>query len=312
MSFNNPYCRRTAIHKCPKAAMGSSLILLSFFIMISCEDVIEIKAEDAASELVVDAWLNNKSEIQTIRMNRSQNYFDNSDPPPETGASVKISNRDGNTFIFQDINNNGFYSWTPLSGQSLGEIGDIFTLSIEINSEIYSASTELFRVPILDSLVQEFKENEIFLDDGIYVEFFARDFPGTGDSYWIKSFKNGNFLNKATELNIAYDAGFDSGSQIDGLIFIPPIREFVNEHGDNQIDIPWNPGDISKVEIHSISNEAFNFLEIARDQINNGNNGIFSIPFANTRSNIFNVQSGAQVLGFFNVSAVSEKELLIR
>ena len=73
---------------------------------------------------------------------------------------------------------------------------------------------------------------------------------------------------------------------------------------------PYNEGDVVRVEIHSISNEAFNFLEVARDQINNGDNGIFSIPLANTRTNITS-EEGKAVLGFFNIAAVSSASILV-
>ena len=51
------------------------------------------------------------------------------------------------------------------------------------------------------------------------VSFFARDPFGAGDTYWIKTYKNGSFLNKPQELNIAYDAAFDGGSASDGIVF---------------------------------------------------------------------------------------------
>lgn len=281
------------------------------FPFLSCEDVIDIQVDDAATELVVDAWLTNEADTQTVRLTWSQTYFDNTDPPPAQNAKVVINREDGASFEFTDDNNNGFYDWIPSADKSLGEVSHFFTLNIEVGEDLYQATAEMNRVPTLDSIIQEFRENEFIIDDGIYVEFFARDFAGTGDAYWIKSFKNGDYLSKATELNIAFDAGFDSGSQVDGIIFIPPIREFVNELNDEDIPTPWDPGEVCRVEIHSLSQDAFNFLEIARDQINNGSNGIFSVPLANTRSNVFSTATGEAALGFFNVAAVSSGELVI-
>ncbi|MEE9373007.1 MAG: DUF4249 domain-containing protein [Saprospiraceae bacterium] len=293
-----------------KSTLLLPILILSFFFN-SCEDVIEIEIANTQSQLVVDAWLTNEDKLQTISLTQSQQYFENTTPIPVIGASVTINNNNGNSFEFLDDNNDGKYIWEPVMGEFFGSTDDEFILSIAINSELYHGVTKLKRVPIIDSLIQEFRENEIFLDDGIYVEFFARDFSGTGDAYWIRSYKNGNYLGKASELNIAYDSGFDSGSQIDGLIFIPPIREFINEIDDNNIDIPWKVGEVSRVELHSLSLEAFNFLEITRDQINNGSNGIFSIPLANTKSNITNTNANSPALGFFNIAAVSVKEIVI-
>lgn len=276
----------------------------------SCEDVIDIELQDADSQIVIDAWINNLPEDQEITLTISQQYFDNTNPTGLTGADVYLIRSDGTVFDFIDTQNNGKYEWIS-NGSPLGNVGDSFELKILDGSDTYTGTSVIKRVPTLDSLAQEYRENEIFLDDGIYVEFFARDFVGLGDSYWIKSFKNDRFLSKASEMNIAFDAGFDAGSGIDGLIFIPPVRQFVNELDSDGIDIPWQSGDVSRVEIHSINRDAFNFLEIARDQINNGSNGIFSLPLANTRSNLTNITGTAKPLGFFNIAAISSKEVII-
>ena len=66
-----------------------------------------------------------------------------------------------------------------------------------------------------------------------YCEFFARDLLGLGNSYWIKSFKNDTFLNRPSEINIAFDASFDAGGEVDNLIFIPPIRDNINPNDDD-------------------------------------------------------------------------------
>ena len=242
--------------------------------------------------------------------NSVKQYFDNTSSTPIVGAGITVSRNDGVIFNFSETRE-GIYQWSPNGDETLGTSENTFNLKIEVNGKEYTSSTAMNRVPPIDSLIQEFVEGELFQDDGIYVEFFARDIPGNGDAYWIKSFKDDRFLNRASELNISYDGGFDAGSQIDGVIFIPPIRDFINELSEDDLPTPWNVGEVSRVEIHSLSQEAFNFLEIARDQINNGGNGIFSLPLANTRTNITNSTGGLRPLGHFNVAAVSRMEITI-
>ena len=277
---------------------------------ISCEDVIDVDIEEAAGDLVIDAWVDSRNQEQVIRLTIAQAYFDNI-TVPAVEAMVSIHNTNTNqTFDFDYTGFNGIYQWTPIGDQVLGTEGDLLTLSIDRRNQSYTATTSINRVPSLDSIGQEFRDNEVFFDDGIYTEFFARDFEGAGDAYWIKSFKNGVYLDDANELNIAYDAGFDAGSRIDGLIFIPPIRELINEINEDGLSMPWEPGQEIRVELHSISIPAFNFLEIARDQILNGSNGIFTLPLANARSNI-SKSDGSPALGFFNVASVSSRSQVI-
>jgi len=166
-------------------------------------------------------------------------------------------------------------------------------------------------VPPIDSISQEFRENEVFGEDGIYCQFFARDLVGLGDTYWIRTTKNDTFLNRPSEINIAYDAAFSAGSQVDNIIFIPPIRELVNPLNDDFEPLPWNVGDKIEVEIHSINNEVFEFMEIMRDQLLNGQNGIFAEPISNSPGNISNLTGTKEVLGIFNVAAVSYAQRII-
>lgn len=51
-------------------------------------------------------------------------------------------------------------------------------------------------------------------------------------------------------------------------------------------------------------------MELIRDQILNGSNGIFAEPLANASSNIAS-PDGSAVLGVFNVAKVTSKEVVI-
>ena len=285
------------------------IFLLSGLLLAGCEDVIEVETDLAPQLLVVDGWINNREEPQVIKLTFTQPYFENAFGTGVTGAAVTVTSSAGEVFTFTD-KNDGLYTWTPGNGQTLGVPGTAYTLSIEREGKTYTAVSVMNPVPPIDSITQEFRVDDLSGPDGIYAQFFARDLPGLGNSYWIKTFKNGEFLNKPQELNIAFDAGFDPGAELDNLIFIPPIREAVNripdpDTEDDEDVAPWMPGDEIEVEIHSLNDEAFFFMNIARDQMTNGDNTIFAIPLANTRGNVLSSDTNEEVLGIFNVAAVS-------
>lgn len=293
----------------PQSYFMALLVVLAGFALSSCQDVIDIDTDDAPQLLVVDAWLNNKSAPQTIKLTLTEPYFSNSFAGGVSNATVNISDGNGNTMTFEE-KGDGNYTWTPAAGENLGEVGTLFTLNIDWDGKNYTASSLMNPVPEIDSIGQEFRTDDIRGADGIYAQFYARDIIGLGNAYWIKTYKNGQFLNKPQELNIAFDAAFAPGAELDGLIFIPPIREAVNRIADVDTDdndevAPWNQGDSILVEIHSIAPFAFNFLSIARDQMTNGDNTIFAIPLANTTGNVSSSEAGEDVLGIFNIAAVS-------
>jgi len=273
------------------------------FGMSACQDVIEVTLDDAEDLIVVDAWLNNNPEDQILKLQFSQAYFNNAFPTGIIGATVSITRDDGTNFEFID-QGNGSYIWTSTNGETLGSIGSTFDLSVtNAAGKNLSSSTILRSAPPIDEIRTEFRDDDFRGEDGYYAEFFARDNPGLGDNYWIKTYKNGNYLNQPDELNIAYDAGFDAGAEVDGLIFIPPIRELINPFEDSLP--PYALGDEIRVEIHSISFEAFSFFEIVRDQITNGDNTIFALPLANAKGNVANDTDESEILGMFNVADIS-------
>ncbi len=288
--------------------------ICTLFLFSGCEDVIDVQLNEADTLYVVDAWINDKPETQTIKLTWTQPYFENTLAKGISGATVVVEKKgtDAQSFSFSD-KGQGIYEWTPSTNETIGNVGDNYTLRIEHEGQILTASSTMNRTPVIEEIRQEFRDDELGGADGIYTQFIARDFEGLGDTYWIKSYKNGNFLNKPEEINIAFDAGFSAGSDIDDIIFITPIRDLINPVPDtSEVDLsPWEIGDEVMVEIHSITNEAFFFMELTRDQILNGNNGIFAEPLANAKGNMKNEMSEANVLGVFCVSAVSSMTKVI-
>jgi len=288
-------------------------LVVTLFLFGACTDVVDVNIDPAADQLVVDAWINNKSVPQTIRLTMSQPFFSNTFATGVAGADVRVTKENGDVFVFAD-HGNGSYIWTPPeTGAHIGEPGMQYDLHIQRDGDIYKAESQMHRVPSIDSIGIELRNGELGYADGHWASLFARERPGFGDTYWIKAYKNGVFLSKPAELNIAYDAAFDAGGGIDGVTFITPIRELINrfpDPGPDSVDDfetpPYVVGDEVHVEVHSITNEAFRFLQTARDQMNNGSNTIFAIPVANTKSNVFKESDNTPILGFFCVSAVSE------
>jgi hypothetical protein len=295
--------------------MKSTLIFpISLFTVLllttsGCEDIVEVQTADAPRQVVVDAWLTNVSEDQEIKLTYSQPYFNPDFAEAVTGAEVTITSDDHSIFSFEEVSA-GRYIWQPQPGEKLGDTGDFFEFTVHLPDQVLTASSTMHPVPVIDSIRQEYRDDDLRGPDGIYTQFFARDLEGLGNTYWIKSFKNDQYLNKPEEINLAFDAGFDGGSQLDGIIFIPPIRELTNPVPDEfpADEAPYQPGDRLRVEIHSISLEAFQFLQSARDQILNGSNTIFASPVSNSRGNIISDKPNTEVLGVFCVSAVESLE----
>ena len=305
---------------------GWGLLFLSILFLTSCEDVIDLELEQDGAQLVVDAWINNMSDTQVIKLRRTAPYFDATFAPEVLGATVTVY--EGNLadsmitaiFQFEDTDEDGNYTWTPAAGEILAKEGKDYALVIELNGDEYVSLSNSNRAAQVDSIGYEFRESIVGQPEGIYAQIYAIDKVGEGDAYWIKSFKNGEFLNKPQEMNLAFDGAFSPGGGSDGFLFLPPIREGINRIPDFEDDAiddfdvpPWVVGDSVRVEVHSISLEAFYYLFQAREQMTQGDNGLFATPITNVPTNIIAQTENAkeEPVGFFCVSMVGTAERVI-
>lgn len=287
--------------------------LAAFVILLaSCEDTINPNLKDVDPVLVVDAWINDKVEDQVIRLTLSEPYLSGNQPQGVSGATVTVTYDGGSINFVEDVDSPGVYRWTTDAATTtdvFGTIGRNYTLTVGYNGQTFEATSRINRTATIDSITFEKDGPPFYPEDSYTAQFWAKEPLGAGDSYWIRSYKNGIELSKPSEINIAYDAGFSPGGSFDGITFIPPIRE-INPNDLDEDDQPLSPyqvGDSLYVEIHSITYESFTFLSqvIVQTDRPGGFGELFSSPLANVSSNITAVTPGPlKAVGFFNVAAV--------
>ncbi len=287
------------------------LVILSASVFLSsCEEVINPELETADPILVIDAWLNNAPGPQQIVLTRSQPYFENVLPPGVSGAVVRVTDQNGKVYSFAETEP-GNYVWVPVGNEVFGVVGFTYELFVQVGTETFISEARMGRAPAIDSITFFLEEGDQFTDDQYQAEFWSTDPLEPNDAYWIKTFKNSQQLLKPNEIVTAYDAGFSKGSNFNGVAFIVPIRRAINpfdENEDGTFKSPYMVGDSIYVQIQSVTEAAFNYLNEVRIQTDRpgGFSELFATPLANVSTNIVNINSnGSKVLGFFNVGAVS-------
>ncbi len=281
----------------------------------SCEDKIEVELPKAEPVIVIDAWINNKHERQTISIMKTIPYFENTFLPGLNEAVVQVEDLTGGMiYEFQKSDDDGVYTWDPTPTHPVfGQIGNEFKLSVQHGNAVYESYSSMNRVPPIDSILYSYEKGNSFLPDSYFAQFYALEPAGPGDTYWIKAWKNGQFLNKPSEINISFDAGGSPGAIIDGITFIQPVRDGINpfdQDENKEFLSPYEPGDSVYVELHSINYESYTFLNEVAIQTNRpgGFAELFAQPLANVSSNILITDESSdavKAIGFFNVSAVS-------
>lgn len=296
--------------------MKNYIYILLIFVVAACETTIHPELDEAERILVIDAWVTQKMERQEIKITRSQPYFENSFPAKISNAIVSVEDlTTGDIYDFQEGETS--YYWDPVDAP-FGIVGHSYRLSVTVNGETFEAESRLGRVPPIDTIRFHINPEDLLVKQEYFTaEFMAVDPVGEGDTYWIKAWKNGEFLSKPDELNMAYDASFSSGQGLDGVPFIQPLREaFLNPYDENpdkkgEFYPPYEVGDSVYVEIHSIDQFSYDFLwEIYFYMSRPGGFAeLFATPLANPATNLksTNENSKTKVAGVFNVAAVSSK-----
>lgn len=277
-------------------------LLIAILGLNSCTTVIDAKLDAGPVQLSVEGILTDQPGSQTITLTKTAPYFDNSTPPAATSATVTVSDDAGKTYQFIDPTNTGNYVWQPTGKDTLGHIGRTYQLTIAYQGETYKASSKMNPVPPIDSIIfVKRKLSPLSKTEGYRAEFYATDFPNRVDYYRVRFFQNGELQNKPRNIITSQDGVFGSNSSVaDGLAFIVPIRRSVNP------DSLYALNDVVKVEVHSLTQDAFTFWQQLRTQITNG--GLFATPPANVPTNIINTNvTGRTATGFFMTSAVRSK-----
>ena len=212
-----------------------------------------------------------------------------------------MSDSEGNTYPFTDPEGDGDYTWRPTDSYPEGVIGRTYRLTVQYQGQTYQAMSRMNRVPTIDSLLFR-RENRTptGTEQGYQAEFFARDFAGAPDYYRVQFYRNDSLANDPQNLIVIYDGGPGSGFNTDGMLFSQFVRQDINPEG------LYDEGDRVRVEIGSITADAYDFYNRLGEQVSNG--GLFATPPANVPTNIINLNSaGPKATGFFVASAIRSR-----
>lgn len=263
-----------------------AIIVIAF---TSCVDVVDVEVQDGPTRLVVEASLNWEKETagneQTIRLSESSPFFSKGTVTEVTGASVVVTNdTSGDEFVFADQGNGEYLSTTfePVLGQS-------YSLRIEHNGEVYTASETMTPVTDITDIFQ--KREEGFNDEELEVHIVFTDPEEEGNNYLFKFQREGDLL---PGLEVGEDR-FLNGNEIDWWYEI-------EEDEDENIE-PFQPGDILQIEMYGISRPYYDYIKILVEQL--GGTSLFdSTPVAVKGNCINETNPENYAFGYFRLTQV--------
>lgn len=285
-------------------AVFSALVFFS-----SCEDVVQVKLDEGSKLYVIDAFITDLKQMQTVVITQSDNYFSNQQAPVVSGAQVILTDLTTNAQYNFTYTNKGQYVYDAGTQPAIDAISHVFELKVNIEGTDYTAMATQKRSAVIDSISAIYNDGTGGFGTGepfYNCLLWARDkVDQTADYYWIKTYRNDTLFGGPADLNTSIDGTngevFDANA--DTLDFTPPgIFLGFNSYQKN---------DVCKVEIHSISRECYNFLNQAVAQIQNG--GLFATTPENVRTNIVTPSGAAtKAIGWFNMASVVSKTKIVQ
>lgn len=265
--------------------------IVFLFAATACEDVIDLKVPEGQTRLVVDGMLTDREELQTVKLKYTAPYFSNKPTPVVEGAAVYITDDTGQKIILTETAPGTYQK------EFAGVIGRTYQLTIETaEGEFYQSIEEpMAAVPPIDSIYYEFEEASLFNEEeGYFVSIAATDPREVANFYRWRYYINGQRQSEPEDLFFGNDRLMKDYEDITVSFYRDALL----------------PGDVAFVEQMSISENAYNFLNLLYQQAVSGGSQ-FDTPPAPIKGNIVHTESGTYALGYFMVTAIETAEITI-
>ena len=252
------------------------------FLLVSCEDVIEIDLDSFEPKLVIEGSINDLDDPYTIKLSKTGDYFEPGIYPIVSDALVSITDDKGIEIVFEE-SEPGMYTSDNLEVEELGS----YTLQVQSEGEVYMAEGVVPQKVFIDSLSYDIPPSFYEFEDGYMLTCYLQDPAEYRNYYRLIVYKKGN------------------PESTDGMKYIFN-DDFMN---GNMIFMPWEdeaffPQDTVVVELQTLDKSTYEYYLT----LNSLAGGMFgaSNP-ANPASNLSN-----DALGFFGAYTVSRDTIVIQ
>ncbi len=268
------------------------ILLLGFWGIIACEDVIEVDLPEQETRLVVNGLIRVDVSQQFVNvevgMSETSNFFEENQPtqvesaviiygvPDEFGDIVdpafsNLAEVDPGSGIY--VPDPNFTSDQRIRTEDVGP-GVAFFLQITYNGRNYFARTEYAPTVPIDGLLQG--DETLFDEDDIEVIVSFTDVPDE-ENYYVFDFGFGEFL--------AIDDQFIDGQEFEFSYFY---------------DSNLQPGQEINVSILGATQDFYNYIDLLVEQTDD-TGGVFETPIATARGNVFDITDLDNIDVFDNV-----------
>lgn len=266
--------------------------IIGILFLSSCQEEVFLDLRPQERIPIIEAFWTDNPSLNRVKITYSRGYYDTLENEIVRDAQVSISNLTSGEnipFAFSE----DFRRYLP-TRYFAGKKGDTYQLTVKLGDQVFQSEGTLLQPPVLDSITYEFREEQLFSDEGYYLTVYGKIPFATDNFYRLRIIRNDTLL---------------SGRQ-DYLLFDDTFGTSILENGFQLNGFSFRAGDRVKLELFRLNRSAFDYLnDLVNLLFNDG--GLFSPPPQNPRSNIRTVQGGGRVEGYFKVASMISDKVVI-
>ena len=260
-----------------------ALFCLMLLVFNSCRKVIDVNIKNVEKKYVVEAVVTDQLDSSRVLISQTKNVSENNDFPGISGAVVTVTDNAGVVTSFTEDSAGYYYAHS-----FKGAIGKTYALRININGEIFIASSAMPPIVSMDTLY--ITDEILFGENRKLANTTYQDPPGKGNCYRYVQYING----KKGKTIFANNDDYTDGKYVEAKLWYLA--------DDNEEDQKIKSGDSVRLDLFCIDPAVYKYW-FSLNQSATGNS-----QSASPANAVTNISGGA--LGYFSAHTVQSRTVV--
>ena len=268
------------------------ILLLISSLFFSCQEEVILDLDQKEGRIpVIEGYWTDQGISNEVKISLAKNYYDSLDQESVRDAEVFVKElKTGRKIAFRYLEATRSYRPNPMERAIVGES---YQLNVNWKGQTYQSEGLMLAPPILDSVVWNYEKDRPFRGEGYFIKVYGKIPFLDNNQYRIRVIENDTLKNQRE----------------DYLLFDDTFGLQVFEKG-LELGYAFQKNDRVRMELYRLNKDAFVYLsQLVNLLFSDG--GLFSPPPQNPTSNIRVVSGKGEVLGYFVVSPVLTRTVVI-
>ena len=264
-------------------------VSLAFF---SCQEEVFLDLGEKEDRIpVVEAYWTDQGIYNEVKISLSKNYYDTLAQELVKDAEVFVTELStGRKIVFNYLGATRSYRPNP---SERARIGERYQLRVTWRGQVIQGEGLMLAPPTVDSVGISFEKARLFREEGYYLKVYGKIPFEDNNNYRIRVIENDTLKNQRE----------------DYLLFDDTFGLTVFEEG-LELGYAFQQKDRVRLELYRLNKDAYDYIsQLVNLLFSDG--GLFSPPPQNPETNLKVVQGKTEVLGYFVVSPVLTRTVVI-